>query len=183
MKFISLLSGMSRGGTRKRGFSLVELMVSVAIISVLSVVVWGQVDKARQSGRNTKRRGDLNQLTVALKMYSVTNRAYPSTSGEWWGNCSAFGSHGTSGANGWIPNLTPTYIPTLPLDPKNNQSNGGGSCANAANNCYAYRSDGTDYKLIANCTPEGSWTSSDQFYDSVRPTTAWQVSTPGGASW
>ena len=73
-----------------------------------------------------------------------------------------YGAHETSGSDGWIPDLAPKYIPILPLD-----TNPFGDAG-----CYVYRSDGTDYKVIANGTMEGidcsTISSSYAFYDPVR---------------
>jgi type II secretory pathway pseudopilin PulG len=108
-------------------------------------VVLSSLNSARIKARDIKRRGDLKSLQNALELYYTNNNSYPSNSG-WWGNCSDFGSFGTSGAGGWIPNLAPTYISTLPLDPKPNGSSG----------CYLYYSNGIDYKILAHMTMENS---------------------------
>lgn len=117
-------------------------------------------------------------------MYREVNNNYPSTGGSWRGTCSGYGSYSTTGVNGYIPNLAPTYIEKLPIDPKNGQSYP--PCNNGASTCYLYRSDGQSYKLLAHCSPEapGAYNSNDLFYDSVRPTWAWQVhSDSDSAAW
>ena len=122
------------------GFTLIELLVVVAIISLLSSVVMASLNSARSKARDAERLSDLEQIRTALALYYDDNNwKYPSTGGAWWGNCSTWGSKGTSGASGYIPNLAPTYIPILPLDPK----------PIAPSNCYVYRSDGVDYNFLA----------------------------------
>ena len=90
----------------------------------------------------------------------------------------------TSAGNGLsIPGLAPTYISRIPVDPQSSPSND--------NNCYLYRSggspDGTDYAFrvdsvteLSNGSAGASYAKYPELYDSVRPTSAWKVSSPGG---
>lgn len=161
---------------RQKGFTLIELLVVISIIGLLSSVVLVALNNSRTKARDTKRRADLKQLAAALEIYYSDNNGYPNTSGGWWGDCPDYGSHGTSGSNGWIPNLAPTYANKLPLDPKYN-GNGG---------CYLYRSDGKEYKLLAHQTMEAVCPvpSTDAMYDPQRAGQCTiQISTAGGASY
>ncbi|MBU6321765.1 MAG: type II secretion system protein [Patescibacteria group bacterium] len=101
-----------------RGFTLIELLVVIAIIGLLSSIVLASLNTARAKARDAKRMSDLHQLQTALELYASVNNGYPVTN-AWWGVCSSFGSHALTGSNGYIPNLAPTYIPTLPVDPAN----------------------------------------------------------------
>ncbi|MCL4427294.1 prepilin-type N-terminal cleavage/methylation domain-containing protein [Patescibacteria group bacterium] len=132
-------------------FTLIELLIVVAIIGILAALIIVSVTSASAKARDIKRQEDLKNIQKALEMYYTTNGSYPSTASAKWGYCSGFGSHGISGSSGYIPNLAPTYIPSLPLDPRN-----GTDCQGAANvyACYWYESNGTDYKVDANETVE-----------------------------
>jgi len=174
----------------RRAFTLVELLVVIAIIGLLSTIAVTALGPSKMNARNTKRKADLLQITKALELYYADNGAYPSTGAAWccvtgeWG-CS---NSADSGLTGWIPNLAPTYMATLPRDPntgKTNQSSADSTCrTSTAANTYLYRSiDGTDYKLLAYCTPEGTMSSADSFYDPARPNTAWALYTPGARNW
>ena len=155
----------------RQGFTLIELLVVIAVIGLISSVVLASINRARGKARDARRRGDLQQISKALEFYFNDKNAYPLTcpSGaatcaasvlEWWGNCSSYGSHGTSGSNGWVPNLAPQYIPVLPLDPR----------ANGTFGCYLYKSNGTDYKILAYKTTESVCPvpGSDSLYDPQR---------------
>ncbi len=128
-------------------FTLIELLIVVAIIGILAALIIVSVTTAAAKARDIKRQEDLKNIQKALTMYYTTNGNYPSTGGSWRSNCSAFGSYPTSGANGYIPNLAPTYIPNLPIDPRE-----GTNCLGQADTyaCYEYISNGTDYKILAN---------------------------------
>src|SRR3989344_777465 len=49
-----------------RGFTLIELLVVIAIIGILSTVVLGAVNTARQKGRDARRLEDLKSIANAI---------------------------------------------------------------------------------------------------------------------
>lgn len=145
LEYWSLLVRRTARTAASGGFTLIELLVVIAIVGLLASIVLASLSSARAKGRDSKRLGDLRNLQTALEVYAnANNGAYPTTSGAWWGTCSTYGSHTTSGSNGWIPNLAPTYVAVLPTDPK----------PVGTNNCYLYRSNGVDYMLLAYGTVE-----------------------------
>lgn len=163
----------------KKGFTLVELLVVISIISLFSAVAVVSLGVSRSKARDTKRKADMVQVAKALELYYAENSGYPSTSGAWRGNCSTYGSYPDSGAGAWIPNFG-NYMAQLPHDPDTNKPR---SLCQAVPTwaCYLYRSDGVDYKLLAHCTPEASVPSSDPFYDPTHP--GFSVFTPGAVGW
>lgn len=68
---------------KKKGFTIIELLVVVAIIGVLSGVVLGNLSTARAKTRNVNRVSDIDQINKALELYAVGAKAFPSTSGAW----------------------------------------------------------------------------------------------------
>lgn len=160
-----------------RGFTLLELLIVIAIIGLLTSITLGAVTVARQKARDAKRMDDLHQVAVSLESYfNEHNNTYPSTNGAWWGTCSDYGLHDVTGSNGWVPNLAPTDMPVLPKEP----------LQTATFACYLYRSDGHDYKLLAHQTVEYGCPlqQTSAFYDPIRPgQCTYQISTPGGAGW
>lgn len=54
---------------KKSGFTLIELMVVVAIIGTLASVIMVSVESARSKARDTARKTALNQIQVALELY------------------------------------------------------------------------------------------------------------------
>lgn len=161
----------------KKGFTLIELLVVIGIIGLLATIITMNVQSSRQKSRCAKRQADITLLQAPLEAYYDTNKAYPSTGNAWWGAC-GWGDHDVYGANGWIPNLAPTYIRRLPSDP--NPISG--------DRCYLYNSNGDAYKILAH-SPQGDGcvlgNSKDTLYDPVRPTWAWMVCSgePACSSW
>ena len=158
---------------KQSGFTLIELLIVLGIVSLIASMLITSLNQTRVRSRDTKRKADLNQLVKALELYYNTNNGYPSTAGVWWaatGGCG--GVHGYSGATGYIPNLAPGSLGTLPRDPL---------ATTAACSGYNYRSDGVNYKIISNSVSGGGGpetfpgASGNTFYDPARPTTGWMV--------
>lgn len=98
----------------KRGFTLVELMIVISIISILSVVGMAIFSKVLQNGRDLKRVGDLKNIQSALEQYRVDQLYYPQYSSA---TCS-------NGKLAFITNCPLTssngvkkYLDKLPTDP------------------------------------------------------------------
>jgi prepilin-type N-terminal cleavage/methylation domain-containing protein len=160
-----------------KGFTLIELLVVIAIIGILSSIVIASLNWARARSRDVTRLADLRQVQTALESYANDNGgSYPSTSGSWQGSCPTYGSKGVTGSNGWVPNLAPNHIATLPLDPR----------PVGAGGCYLYRSDGKDYMILAYQTVE---TYNNTNNPKPRPSepnpgyVQFAVYTEGGRSW
>lgn len=112
-----------------RGFTLIEILVVVAIIGILTSVAVVGYAQARMKARDSQRMSDLRQVQRALELYYLANNQYPS---ETWCDSSR-GSSGTAGCEtvsgtAWDTSsaiwtaLVPTYIQALPVDPLNNAS-------------------------------------------------------------
>lgn len=89
----------------KFGFTLIELLVVISIIGVLMGLLLVSYQGTRKSGRDGKRKADLEQIRSALEMYRTDSpdREYPNASE---GNISGLSSY-----------LSPDYIGLVPNDP------------------------------------------------------------------
>ncbi len=166
---------------KNKGFTLIELLVVVAIISLLSSIVFASLSTARAKGRDAKRLRDLTEIRTALELYRSDNGAYPNSggAGQWKGTCSSWntwpgptppaGAVGVTGATGYIPSLAPTYIPVLPVDPKPILPSG----------CYIYASNGTDYAFLVYGTVEGTVPVGLRRYTSTSVEKTYAIWTPG----
>lgn len=53
----------------RQGFTLVELLVVISIMSILTLITVSQFTTARKKARDVQRKGDLSALSKALQMY------------------------------------------------------------------------------------------------------------------
>jgi prepilin-type N-terminal cleavage/methylation domain-containing protein len=96
---------------KQKAFTLVELLVVIAVIGILSAVVVISTNSAKAKARDAIRISDLKGISQALEMYFQANDAYP---------CPAVGCD----RNGYLimttlkPYLAEYYPGGVPDDPK-----------------------------------------------------------------
>jgi prepilin-type N-terminal cleavage/methylation domain-containing protein/prepilin-type processing-associated H-X9-DG protein len=117
--------------TSKRGFTLVELLVVVAIIGILISLLLPAVQAAREAARRAQCNNNLKQLGLACMNFESAIKTMPA--GGW---CAAFlGSpdrgSGLRQPGGWIFNILP-YIEQGPLYNREAGKTGAVLSANAA---------------------------------------------------
>jgi len=61
----------------RRGFTLLELLISIALLAILVLLMSGNFSTTLKRGRDTKRKADLNQLQKVLETYYEETHAYP----------------------------------------------------------------------------------------------------------
>lgn len=69
----------SQGAGRDAGFSLLELMVVVVILSVLALVVVPRVIDRPDQARAARAKADIASVVSAVKLYRLDNFRYPTT--------------------------------------------------------------------------------------------------------
>ncbi|OGM30227.1 hypothetical protein A2630_03320 [Candidatus Woesebacteria bacterium RIFCSPHIGHO2_01_FULL_44_10] len=111
----------------KKGFTLIELLVVISIIGVVISLSMFGLAGARKSGRDAKRKADLEQIRSGLEIYRSDCGRYPSSLGA-----SLVGS-GLS-ADCLVTNTYITSTPYDPLDP---------------DRAFLYSSTGLTYELCA----------------------------------
>lgn len=72
----------SHKNKNRHGFTLIELLVVVAIISLLSSVIFASLNSARAKAKDTRKIADLKSLQTALELYYNDNGKYPGVIGS-----------------------------------------------------------------------------------------------------
>lgn len=62
---------------KKKAFTLVELLIVIAIIGIFTVILFGSISSSKAKGRDVRRITDMKQIQMALALYLDNNRLYP----------------------------------------------------------------------------------------------------------
>lgn len=60
-----------------KGFTLIELIVTITIIAILSVIAVVNFSEANRKARDTKRMSDLEKIRIALELVRQVGTTYP----------------------------------------------------------------------------------------------------------
>jgi len=112
----------------QEGFTLIEIMVVIAIIGLLATLVVQSLRGATDKAKRTKAMADIAELKTALDRYYIDNGSYP-TSDQGLTALVTPSGQGTQATN----YEEGGYIRRIPSDPWGNQ--------------YVYQSDGNNYTL------------------------------------
>jgi uncharacterized protein (TIGR02145 family)/prepilin-type N-terminal cleavage/methylation domain-containing protein len=115
--------------TKRPAFTLIELVVAVAILGLVVAATMISLDRVRSNARNLKRLDDIKQVQTALQAYFIDEHEYPPTI--------SFGSEFTGSSSATV------YMRLLPNNPTPRTD---GSCAG---NDYSYEvyDGGRSYKI------------------------------------
>ena len=81
-----MVQGSRDGGNsvQRRGFTLIELCVSIAVVGLLVAVLIPAVSSVRESARRAECQNRVHQVTVGAQHYAASRRGYPRCAGSFW---------------------------------------------------------------------------------------------------
>lgn len=95
-----------------KGFTLVELLTVISIISILTALLTVSFVNVSQRSRDGARKSNLKQIQAALETYKFDKDGYPANSGTF----TITASCGVAFTDGGSPAIT--YMSKMPCDPK-----------------------------------------------------------------
>jgi len=81
--------------SQRKGFTIVEVLIVIAIMAVLSAIIYSSFNQARVESRDKKRFSDISLIKLALEQYFNKVGQYPTT----------------------LSALVPAYLPAIPTPP------------------------------------------------------------------
>jgi prepilin-type N-terminal cleavage/methylation domain-containing protein len=130
---------------RSYGFTLIELILVIAVLGILTGIVVVSYNGAQSSARNAKSLNDLKVAEDLVEIYYNKNGQYPKTTDNSQANWKSIDvrtddncENGTSQAD-WIPNvgsLPQSQVPAV-------------AAADGKKGCYLYASNGSEYVISA----------------------------------
>lgn len=70
--------------TKKQGFTLIELMISISIIAILTALATFSFSSAQKKGRDSRRAQDIKVLQLAAEQYIMQSGSYPNSTIPPW---------------------------------------------------------------------------------------------------
>jgi general secretion pathway protein G len=95
----------------RAGFSLIELVVVILIMTILAGVVVPKVSVRRAAARDARRLTDVHAIADAIEHYKLENGEYPPSSGSPW--------EMSSNGNFLAALVEKGYLRDMPADPTN----------------------------------------------------------------
>jgi prepilin-type N-terminal cleavage/methylation domain-containing protein len=118
---------MKKNLNKKEGFTLLEMLIVIAVIAVLSAIVIIAINPARQlaQARNVQRASDIRTIYNAVQQYYIDNKEWPtsSLSSSLQDICL---EEDTAAQNNCISLniLVPNYLSAIPRDPLSTDTTG-----------------------------------------------------------
>ncbi len=147
---------------KRKGFTLIEVLIVVAIIGILTAILVANYNEARKNSRDKVRKSDLKSLQLAIELYKAQHGQYPAqgcgTPGSNWAGPGLHSAGWGASCATYITGLAPEYIPALPTDPNQEEIDNTG---------MLYMTDATrqSYKVLLHYSVESNFVTSysDEF--------------------
>lgn len=146
----------------RKGFTMIELIIVIAIIAILAAAIFVAIDPARRlhESRNARRNSDIATILEGVKTYQADNDGthYAEVAGMVDGEYHTIGTCAAGGDAGCGAQVTEAdcvdlsgigtgYLATVPMDP---------STGTAAKTDYYIMKDANGAITVGACDPEGA---------------------------
>ena len=101
---------MNKAWAAKNGFTIIELLVTIAVIGILVTITVVSYNGIQQRSRDSERGSDITQIKVAIDKYHAEQSGYPDA-------CS--GGDNTDCPASSLASILSPYLSAIPHDPRN----------------------------------------------------------------
>lgn len=122
---------------KQSGFTLMELLIVMVIMSILVAIATGSYASSSRRGRDNRRKNDLRSLVTALEAYYNDKGQYPVGSAGVMMGCGALDAQACSWGGAFRDQYSTLYMVLLPSDPISTQT------------YYYVSTSGTNFKIYA----------------------------------
>ncbi len=130
---------MAKRNNKRSGFTLIEILIVVAIIAILASAVLVGLGPTQQAGRDARRLSDIREVQNALELFYSKCGFYPGGTAATGACSTGFSAPTTWGSLATLLTTTANIgVTTIPSDPSTNRSYE-----------YAYNTGGTSYIIGA----------------------------------
>ncbi len=123
----------------QKGFTLIELIIVMAIMGLLIGVTASSFSTSRIKGKDAKRKSDLKQIGNALEAYLSDHGRYPTAAANKIVACGGSGTSTCDWGTAFTDENNTVYMAQIPADPTNP----------TMSYQYFVSSDGKSYQLFA----------------------------------
>jgi prepilin-type N-terminal cleavage/methylation domain-containing protein len=95
---------------KNKGFTLIEILITIAIIGILTGVVLASLSYAKKRSNDSKRKIDISNISLAIQRYNTAKGHLPTVGGH-------LTASEMDGYWSLLESELKPYIPSLPRDP------------------------------------------------------------------
>tara|TARA_B100000508_G_scaffold74920_1_gene58341 strand:- start:753 stop:1307 length:555 start_codon:yes stop_codon:yes gene_type:complete len=149
---------------RRSGFTLIEILVVIAVIGILAAVTLAFLGEGRERAKNRKALSDMKNIHTAMEVMFNQTGLYPHKQISYCPPRVAGGnevnlnspSTGLVATDGTFPNWNGPYVSSV-IDPWGNPYYFDEDywCTAGADGCNGYDSTSLDHSVLVSCGPDG----------------------------
>lgn len=133
---------------KRAGFTIVEVLIVIAVISILATMVVVAYNTIRSSASTLQRISDLESVDAQLQRYALKNNgSYPATTANTTANWTSVDVE--TDVNCWNGSALEEWVPGLSELPQSIPNTGSAAGVSGNAGCYLYASNGEEYVLSA----------------------------------
>jgi general secretion pathway protein G len=140
--------GVKRYDSRRSGFTIIELLIVIAVIGILALITIVAYNGVQQRAQNQRKQEDIKNVEALLENYATQHGGvYPATTNNTVANWKAIDVR--TDANCFNGSKQTDWVPGFTGLPQSTPNTGASAGVDGYTGCYLYASNGEQYVLSA----------------------------------